>query len=108
MTNYDFIDEFITDPTRKAVNGHMYCVDGELVLYSTPICVRRLDGGFTVNSSKISATTSKIQSYILRALERHGCEYDTVKAGINGYYWNCGYQGAPNWTVRELKERGIF
>lgn len=109
MTNYDFIDEFIANPQGRGVHGHMYYIDGALVHYSTPLAWCKLTGDtMTVNVSKISRTTSKIQSYLLRALKSHGYNVEEVKTGMAGYYWNMGYMGARNWSIKELKERGIF
>ena len=109
MTNYDFIDEYVTTLNHgtKAVHGHMFYVNNTLTLYSTDICTYS-NGIAHVNMSKISATTSKIQTYVIGALNRHGIPYVEEYNGINGYYWNYGYMGAPVWSKRELKERGIF
>lgn len=107
MTNYDFIEQYVMDATKKAVHDHMFTANGELVHYSTTICT--ISGNIAkVNISKISRTTSKLQSYLIRLLRSHGYTIEEYDGGINGYFWNYGYMGAPNWTAKELKQRGIF
>ena len=107
MSTYDFLVDYVTNPTIKAVNRQNYCIDGELVTYSTTIC--KIVGNIAkFNERKYSATTSKLQSQLKNLLERHGYTIEPYN-GNSAYMWNGGYCSADNkWTVRELKERGIF
>ena len=107
MKTYDFLEEYVKNPTTKAVNRQNYCIDGELVSYSTTIC--RIDGNTArLNVRKYSRTTSKLQSDLESLLTAYGYNIEHYN-GESAYMWNGGYCSESNkWTAKELKERGIF
>lgn len=106
MTNNDFLCDYVNNPKGVRVHAHLLQIENELYNYSTLICT--INGGVAdFNCRKYSTTTSKIQTTLKRLLENNGYtinEYD----GKDAYYWNCGYMGAENWKMCDLKERGII
>ena len=107
MTTYDFLEEYVKNPTTKAVNRQNYCVNGELVSYSTTICT--INGNTAkLNIRKYSRTTSKLQSELESLLTANGYNIERYN-GESAYMWNGGFGSDSNkWTVKELKEQGIF
>ena len=79
MKNEDFISEFLerlnTD-NDKRVNQNLFYEDNVLFSYGYhfPLCLH-LNNGFILNKSKYSVTTSKIQTYTRRILEKKGFAY---------------------------------
>lgn len=107
MTNYDFLEQYVKNPTTKAVNRQNYCINGEFVNYSTTIC--KICGTVArLNTRKYSATTSKLQSQLTALLNKYGYTIETYN-GDDAYMWNGGCCGTDNkWTISELKQHGIF
>lgn len=95
MTNRDLIRNFRNGATRW-VASHLYINGDELINYSTVIAYRK-DGKFYLNNRKYSASTSKIQSYCRQILDIAE-EYE----GDSCYYWNAGYQGAPQIKAKDV------
>lgn len=107
MTTYDFLGKYVKEHDGKHVNRQNFYIDGTFTNYSTDIC--RIDGKKAfLNIHKYSRTTSKLQSQLKNLLIKYGYsieEYD----GDDCMLWSCGYCSSDNkWTVKELKERGIF
>lgn len=109
MTNYDFLEQYVTKHNGKHVNRQNYYIDGTLTTYSTDICF--LDAVklvAKVNNRKYSTTTSKLVSQLVNILTRHGYKIEYFN-GESCTYWNYGYCSDDNkWTTKELKQRGIF
>lgn len=107
MTTYDFLMQYVKEHNGKHINRQNFYIDGELTTYSTTIC--RIDGkNAYLNIHKYSRTTSKLQSQLKALLIENDytiIEYD----GEPAFMWNYGYCSSDNkWSVKELKERGIF
>lgn len=67
MNNQEVINAFVNGVNNiQSYNGNLYVSwDGNrLINYSTCIAQRNEDGTFTVNSTKYSVTTSKLQTYV--------------------------------------------
>lgn len=111
MTNYDFMRNYVTNnESPLAVNCYCHLLQDGIYLYnySTLICtVNRNDKKARLNTKKYSRTTSKIQSTLRRILENNDYEIEEYE-GENARYWNFGYMGAENWTMNDLKQRGII
>ena len=95
MTNKDIINEFVTGNRECNAINHIGYNDSILFNYSTIICkVDRANKTAQVNIRKYSATTSKIQSMLLAALQGAGYGVEKYEGG-DAYIWNYGYPGAP-------------
>ena len=107
MNNYDFLDQYVKEHDGKHVNRQNYYIDGVFVSYSTTIC--EIAGNTAkLNVKKYSKTTSKLQSQLENILNKHGKKKKKYK-GSDCCLWNYGYCSDTNkWTVKELKEHGIF
>lgn len=107
MSNYDLLEDYVKNPYGKGLNRQNFYTNGEFVSYSTTIC--KINGKIArFNERKYSRTTSKLQSQLKYLLEKHG--YIIVPyIGESACMWGGGYSSSDNkWTVKELKERGIF
>lgn len=81
LTNDGVIEAFVTHRGSNAYSHnknlrYSFCY-GELVNYSTVIARWTEDKKLEVNLRKYSRTTSKIQTQLLNAINRHGLEYTT-------------------------------
>ena len=105
MTNKELISEYIKGERRYGAANHLGYDNEVLINYATEICrIDRKNKTATVNSRRYSRTTSGIQSELRYRLSAAGytiTEYEGEPATM----WNCGYQGAPNVTVNDMKER---
>lgn len=108
MNNYEFLSNFVSgeEPYSVACYGHLLKLGEGLYNYSTLIC--EIDGNKArLNVRKYSRTTTRIQSTLRRILENKGFEIIEYE-GDPCTYWNFGYMGAENWTMNDLKQRGII
>ena len=107
MSIYDFLDQYVKEHDGKHVNRQNYYIDGVFVSYSTTICT--IDGNTAkLNVKKYSKTTSKLQSQLENILNKHGYKIEKYE-GSECCLWNYGYCSDTNkWTVKELKDHGIF
>lgn len=104
MTNNEFMEMYINGTIDIGACNHLACGKGELINYSTTICVLdRETKTARVNTAKYSRTTGKIQNALLRLLAADNWNIETYE-GEPCRYWNYGYMGAENWTVKEAKE----
>ena len=105
MTNYDFIKEFIRGEKRFGAYCHLGFSEDKLYNYSTVICtIDRENKTAQVNVKKYSSTTSRIQSTLKGLLHQMG--YTTTDyVGEPCSYWNCGYTGASNITLDDMRGR---
>lgn len=109
MTTYDFIEQFITEHNGKHVNRQNFYIDGTFTSYSTDICSLDTQNKVAaLNVHKYSRTTTKLQNTFKTLLTRHGYKINEFD-GADCMLWSCGYCSSDNkWTVKELRERGIF
>lgn len=102
MTNYEFIKEFLTKEKTKGVYCHLAIYNGELINYSTTIA--KWDGQkLYINTRKYSRSTTKIQNDLICIANRLGIAYEEYQ-GENCTYWNFGYVGAQNRTMKDIRE----
>lgn len=106
MTNHDFLCDYVNNPSGVRVHGHLLQIENELYNYSTLICT--ITGGVAdFNCRKYSTTTTKIQNTLKRLLENNSFIINEYE-GNYAYFWNYGCMGAENWTMNDLKQRGII
>lgn len=107
MNNYDFMVSYVKNERVNDCYCHLMKIANKLYNYSTEICsVDYENKTALLNTRKYSRTTTKIQSQLKSILERYGLTI-TEYIGEPCYYWNCGYQGAENWTRKDMKSRGF-
>ena len=107
MTNKDLITMYLDGNKKAGACNHLMFTGSDLYNYSTLMCtVNREAKTAKFNTRKYSRTTSKIQGMIRRLLEGRGYSIEEYN-GEPCVYWNFGYQGAENWTVADLKKRGL-
>lgn len=106
MTNSDLIREYLKGTKNWNVSGHLFYIENELVNYSTVLCrINREKKRAVFNVTKYSRTTSKIQSKIHHLLSIENYEIMEVEYAGYFYPWNAGFQGAENWTRKEIEEK---
>lgn len=104
MTNRELISQYIKGNKRAGATNHLGFIGNELVNYSTTICViDRANKCARVNKRKYSTTTSKIQNMLAYELNIAGYEVEEYQ-GEPCHYWNWGYQGAENVTIKDVAE----
>ena len=103
MTNYDFIGDYIRGEKRFGAYCHLGYSDDKLYNYSTIICtIDRENKKARLNIKKYSSTTSRVQSMVKGALRQKGYMIEEYE-GEPCSYWNCGYMGAPNVTIDDMR-----
>lgn len=104
MSNDSIIRDFIRGNSSYGAYSHLAYKGNKLFNYSTELLeLDRENKIANFNTRKYSRTTSKIQNNIEQVLK--SCGYTIKKyEGNPCTYWNCGYEGAEKWTVKEVKE----
>ena len=75
-TNLSVIKAFVNNETASTTN--LSTTGDKLVSYQTTIAQRDQEGNIVVNITKYSPTTSKMQTYLKRELEKCGISFQTV------------------------------
>ena len=103
MTNRDLVIDFINGEKECGACNHLFFKGNELYNYSPLLCtIDRYNRIADLNIRKYSRTTSKIQSMIGNELASRGYAVSTYD-GRGATMWNCGFQGAECWTVKEVR-----
>lgn len=102
MTNQQLVNCFVDGSMEAAVTNHVGYRGNCLISYSTVICeIDRVNKTARVNVRKYSATTSRLQSRLLAALQSAGYAIEEYE-GSAAYMWNAGYMGAPKLSLSDV------
>lgn len=102
MTNREAISAYVNGTMKRGAVNHIGWNHDRFINYSTELChIDREAGTALLNIRKYSSTTSRIQSYLRRALEAAGFTITEVE-GEPAYIWNYGYQGAERVTMDDV------
>ncbi len=84
--NLNVIKTFLNGGQAESHTTNLRTVGNRLVNYNTTIAQRNDDGELIVNLTKYSSTTSKLQSYLMRAVVDNEIEHTVVKGVRMGAY----------------------
>lgn len=87
MRNVDVIEKFLNKEAKgKVTNLRIESQGRKLINYNTALAQWNDDGSLTLNTTKYSSSTSRIQTQIKHLVNQKGIDYKEVK-GILMHTW---------------------